>query len=142
MFWMKIDDVNVSNVEFQEPGIPDLDCSGSISWVDVEPGATVTDEFTVSNIGEPASILNWEIESNPEWGTGWVFEPASGSIADGESINVSVTTHAPDDTETEFTGEIVIVNSDDSEDTCTIDISLATPVSVLSCAKATTYLSA
>ena len=47
----------------------------------------------------------------------------------GNSITVEVEVVAPDDPETEFEGEVVLVNSDDPDDTCIIDVSLATPVS-------------
>ena len=36
---------------------------------------------------------------------------------------------APDESETEFTGEVKIVNSDDPDDFCIIAVSLVTPVS-------------
>ena len=42
--------------------VPDLDCEGSLDWIEVEPGDIVTGDFTVENIGEPDSLLNWEIE--------------------------------------------------------------------------------
>ena len=109
---------------------PDLSCSGNIAWVDVTPGETVTDSFTVQNIGAAATELDWEIESYPDWGT-WTFTPANGldlTPEDG-AITVTVEVVAPADEETEFTGEIVIVNSEDPEDTCTIDVALTTPLS-------------
>ena len=109
---------------------PDLFCSGDIAWVDVTPGETVTDSFTVQNVGAAGTELDWEIESYPDWGT-WIFDPDSGLDLTSETgvITVDVEVVAPDDPETEFTGEIVLVNSEDPEDTCTIDVALATPVS-------------
>ena len=118
-----LDDFEVTGVTI---GDPDLDCEGTLTWTDVEPGATVTGDFTVSNIGDPLSLLDWEIESYPNWGT-WTFDPESGAISGTVTVEVEVV--APEDPETEFTGEIVLVNSDDSDDTCIIDVSLATPVS-------------
>ena len=44
-------------------------------------------------------------------------------------VTVEVDVVAPDDPETEFTGEIKIVNSENPYDYCIIDISLATPIS-------------
>jgi len=74
--------------------------------------------------------LDWEIESYPDWGT-WTFDPDGGLDLTPEDPAVTVTVEvvAPEDPETEFTGEIVLVNSEDPDDTCTIDVSLATPVS-------------
>ena len=114
-----------------EPAVPDLDCDGSLSWTEVEPGATVTGSFTVENIGDPTSELDWEIEGYPDWGVNWTFDPESGidlTPEDGAVI-VEVTVVAPEDPETEFTGEVKIVNSDDPSDFCIIDASLVTPVS-------------
>jgi len=45
-----------------------------------------------------------------------------------EPVTVEVDVVAPDEQNEEFTGEIKIVNSEDPDDTCTIDVSLATPV--------------
>jgi len=109
--------------------IPNLDCSGTLSWIDVTPGGTVTGTITVENVGEPESLLDWEISEYPDWGD-WSFDPENGSgltPEDGpETIGVSVV--APDEENTEFTGEIILVNSENTDDTCSIDVSLATPV--------------
>jgi len=107
---------------------PDLDCSGDLDWIDVNPGDTVTGTITVENDGEPASLLDWEIHSYPtEWGE-WSFDPDSGiNLLEGESIDIDVEVIAPDEEEQTFTGEVVLVNSENASDTCTIDVSLATP---------------
>jgi len=109
---------------------PDLSCSGNIAWVDVTAGETVTDSFTVLNVGGDGSLLDWEIESYPDWGD-WTFDPDGGLDLTPEDgiITVDVEVVAPPDKETEFEGEIVLVNSEDSNDTCTIDVALTTPVS-------------
>jgi len=92
--------------------------------------AEVHGSFVVENIGNATSLLNWEVQTYPTWGN-WTITPASGvglTPEDGPlTINVEVI--APDDPETDFTGEIIIVNSDDADDTCTVDVVLATPVS-------------
>jgi hypothetical protein len=107
---------------------PDLSCEGSLSWMDVTSGSTVTGSFTVENIGEPSSLLDWVIIEYPTWGT-WTFNPENGDdLLAGDSTNVDVEVIAPDEPETEFTGEVVLVNSDDAYDTCTILVSLTTPV--------------
>ena len=110
---------------------PDLDCDGEMSWVDVKPGSTVTGSFTVENIGDPGSELDWEVIDWPDWGSGnsWTFVPSSGDdLASGDSVTVQVTVVAPDEKNQQFSGQIKIENSENSSDTCTIDVSLATPV--------------
>ena len=74
--------------------------------------------------------MDWEIQSYPDWGT-WTFTPDGGldlTPEDG-AVTIDVVVVAPEDPETEFEGEIVLVNSEDANDTCVIDVSLATPVS-------------
>ena len=109
--------------------IPDLDCDGSLSWTNVTSGDTVTGSFTVENIGDPESLLDWEIESYPDWGN-WTFTSESGiDLLAGETEEIDVEIIAPDEQEETFTGEVVLVNIEDPDDTCVIDVSLATPVS-------------
>jgi hypothetical protein len=107
-----------------------LDCSGDLSWVDVEPGATVTGEFEVLNVGDAGSLLDWEVTEWPEWGT-WSFDPMSGTglTPAGSPVTVSVEVVAPDEQNTEFEGEVKVVNVDDPDDFCVLEVSLATPVS-------------
>ncbi len=109
---------------------PDLDCDGSISWTDVEPGATVTDEFIVKNIGEANSKLDWEITEWPTWGS-WTFTPNSGNDLTPEegSITVNVEVTAPDEEDTTFLGEIKVVNKENPIDYDIIPVSLSTPIS-------------
>ena len=109
---------------------PDLDCVGSLSWTDISPGVTVTGNFTVENIGEPGSLLDWEIDDYPNWGY-WTFTPSSGDdLLPNNPVTVGVTVIAPNQQNEEFTGEVKIVNKENSSDFCTIPVSLATPVSV------------
>jgi len=108
--------------------LPNLVCVGTLEFVDVEPGATVTGTITVENIGEVDSLLDWEIQSYPDWGS-WSFDPDSGNdLLAGDSVIIDVEVVAPDETEETFTGEVILVNSEDPTDICTIDVSLATPV--------------
>jgi hypothetical protein len=112
-----------------QPAIPDLDCNGDLSFEDVEPNGTVSGTITVENIGDPDSNLDWEVQSFPDWGT-WTFDPESGEdLLAGDSVEITVDIVAPDEEETEFTGEVVLVNSGDDTDTCTVQVSLVTPVS-------------
>jgi len=107
-----------------------IHCFGDLNWNDVEPGTTVGGSLIVENIGDPESLLDWEIESYPDWGT-WTFIPDSGEDLTPEDgmITINVEVAAPDEPETEFTGEVKIINSEDPDDICIIDVSLATPVS-------------
>jgi hypothetical protein len=108
---------------------PDLDCSGSFSWSDIKPGATVQGDFTLANIGDPLSFLNWEITSYPSWGT-WGFTPSSGSsLPSGDSVTVHVTVVAPSEKNAQFQGDIKIVNSENTDDYCIIHVALKTPYS-------------
>jgi len=108
---------------------PDLDCEGELSWADVATGGTVEGEFEVINVGQPESWLDWEIADYPEWGTNWTFTPANGqdlTPEDGPFI-VKVVLDAPLEEDTEFTGEIKVINSEDAGDYDTISVSLVTP---------------
>ena len=115
--------------EFENLLIPDLYCTGIIDLNDVTPRETVYDRIWVQNIGGPDTLLNWEISDYPDWGT-WTFNPDSGTDLAPEDglLEVEVTIVAPQDKNKEFTGEIIIVNSDDPSDTCSIGVSLTTPV--------------
>ena len=53
-----------------------------------------------------------------------------GIMPEDGALTVDVEVVAPEDPETEFTGEVKVVNSFDPDDFCTIDVSLATPVSL------------
>ncbi|MFO7677905.1 MAG: lectin like domain-containing protein, partial [Thermoplasmatota archaeon] len=107
--------------------IPDLGCAGLLNWADVEPGSTVYGTFTVSNIGNAGSLLDWEISSYPDWGT-WIFNPDCGvglKPEDG-AVTVTVEVVAPMDRITDFTGQIIIVNTEEAVETCGIGGVLAT----------------
>jgi hypothetical protein len=106
-------------------------CNGSFTWVDVKARSTITGSFTVENIGAALSNLSWEITEWPAWGT-WTFTPSEGTDLTPEegpaTINVKVV--APFKRNTEFTGQITVVNSENSSDYDTIPVSLATPYEV------------
>lgn len=107
-----------------------LSCSGAISWINVTIGSFVTAEFTVENIGDAGSFLSWEILSYPDWGI-WVFTPSSGSGLTPEdgAVTVFVEVVAPLEKQTEYSGQIIIGNSDDDQNICSIPVVLVTPVS-------------
>jgi hypothetical protein len=45
------------------PNGPDLECGGGLNWTKVNPGSTQTGTFSVRDVGEPSSLLDWRIES-------------------------------------------------------------------------------
>ena len=118
------------------PFTPDLECTGNLNWSDVNPGSTVTGSFNVENIGEPESLLDWEIIEYPEWGD-FSFIPNSGEDLTPEesSTTVQVSVIAPDEKDQEFTGIIKIRNIDDYDDFSIIDVLLVTrpPLADLKC---------
>lgn len=110
---------------------PDLECDGSLSWDDITPGATVQGSFTVSNGGDPGSLLNWEVLSYPDWGT-WTFTPSSGTnLPTGDSVTVQVKVVVPNEENTQFQGAVTIINSDKTADSCVIPVTLKTPYNML-----------
>jgi len=112
---------------YNPPDEPDLVCYGNLNWVDVKPASSVTGSFQLGNIGNPGSLLDWKILEWPEWGT-WSFIPDSGTdLLAGETFNITVEMIAPKDEESFFSGEVILVNIEDSNDTCSIDIELTTP---------------
>jgi hypothetical protein len=111
--------------------VADLEASGSLSWTDVKPGIAEEGSFEVFNDGEEGSTLDWEIVDWPDWGE-WTFTPANGtnlSPADGP-VNIFVNVIAPDESNTEFTGEITIINCDNASDYCIISVIMKTPKTI------------
>jgi Arylsulfotransferase (ASST) len=114
----------------QPPCIPDLECSGSLSWVNVKPGATVHGSFQVRNSGDNDSLLNWTVNNTLTWGT-WTFTPSSGdnlTPAPGP-MTVQVYVVVPKENNAEFHGNITIVNKQNSSDYCVIPVTLTTSLS-------------
>jgi C1A family cysteine protease len=110
--------------------IPDLHCTGDLSWSQVPPGSIQTAELFIENIGDPESLLDWQIDSYPSWGD-WDFTPANGFDLTPESgqIIIQVTVEVPQEKDQTFTGEVVIINAENPLDTVTIPVSLTTPTS-------------
>ena len=109
--------------------IPTLCCRGDLSWTGVELGESMSGTFEVSNCGDDGTELDWEVAEYPYWGTGWTFNPASGTgltPAQGWQI-VTVEFTAPTEKNTEFTGSIKIINSNIPSEYCEIPIYLKTP---------------
>ncbi|HVQ00885.1 MAG TPA: aryl-sulfate sulfotransferase [Candidatus Thermoplasmatota archaeon] len=113
-----------------EPDIPNLDCSGSLSWTRIEPGGTVNGSFQVQNIGGENSKLNWRVNtSSIQWGN-WTFTPESGTNLtpqDG-SITLQVSVIAPDEKKSTFQGYLRVENIDNSTDFDLVPVILKTSV--------------
>ena len=105
-----------------------LFCDGSLNWDKIKPGSIVEGSFIVENIGMPDSLLNWEIIEYPEWGI-WSFNPLFGDDLTPEdgSVIVNVSVVVPDIKNSEFDGEIKVVNLDNMSDNCSIPVYLKTP---------------
>ena len=110
-----------------DTGVPDLSATGSLSWVDITPGNTATGSFILSNGGDAGSDLAWKVVEWPSWGT-WTFAPSYGHRLTPEdgAVTVNVSVIAPNQQNQEYTGEIKIVNIDDSTDYSVIPVSLHT----------------
>ncbi|MGF3553973.1 MAG: aryl-sulfate sulfotransferase [Thermoplasmatota archaeon] len=129
---LKIDYIPPEEPQPPQPGIPDLDCSGFLSWINVKPGATVNGTFTVQNIGDNDTLLNWSINiSSIDWGI-WSFNPESGKNLTPEDgkITVQVSVVAPDQKNSEFDAYIKVENDDNPDDFDLIPVVLKTPKTV------------
>jgi len=107
--------------------VPHLWCNGSLNWTDIIPGDTVFSNISVKNIGALGSLLNWKVESWPEWGN-WTFLPSIGKnlTTTNESLNLTVLVTAPLIAEKEFTGYVKLVNMENNTNYCLLNVSLVT----------------
>jgi hypothetical protein len=107
---------------------PRVTCNGTLSWAEISSGETVTGSFTVTNGGDPGSILNWEITEHPDWGT-WTFLPMSGTGLTPENapVTINVSVVAPQKRNRDFSGYVKVVNTDNPDDCYIVQVSLATP---------------
>jgi hypothetical protein len=111
--------------------IPDLECTGSLSWSNIKPGATVHGSFQVQNVGDTGSLLNWTVNNSLTWGT-WTFSPSSGEDLTPElgPVTVEVYVVAPKEKNAEFEGFLQVQNKNNASDVDTIPVSLKTAASV------------
>jgi hypothetical protein len=131
LYYNKLINYTLPQFDFITYAGPNLECTGSLSWSHIKPGATVQGSFTVLNSGDPGSHLNWEILSYPDWGT-WTFTPSSGTdLSSGDSVTVQVKVVVPDEENTQFQGDVTIINSDKTADSCVIPVTVKTPYSSL-----------
>jgi len=108
--------------------IPDLDCEGELTWEKEKPLTEITGGFTVENIGEEFSELDWTVSEWPDWGD-WTFTPKSGYglLPEDGKITVEVSVIAPEDENAEFTGDVKIQNLNNESDFEIIEVYLKTP---------------
>jgi parallel beta-helix repeat protein len=104
-----------------------LDCMGVLLWESVNPNTEHTGRIWLFNNGESGSLLDWEVEGLPEWG-GCTVTPDSGENLSPEDglIPLTVSITAPDEQEQSFSGEIKIVNKENSSDFHIFTVSLTT----------------
>ena len=108
--------------------VPDLHCDGRISLDNVNPGSTAEGSFTVENIGEPNSRLEWIVNDYPEWGRNWKFQPRKGMLTPEDNpVIVDVSFEAPNEQNKEFTGVIEVFAIGDPDDFHEIPITVITP---------------
>jgi C1A family cysteine protease len=109
------------------PTDPDMDSTGDLNWKNVEPGLTIMGNIPIINIGGSYSRLDWEIAEWPQWGT-WTFIPSEGFnlIPENGEFIIDVEVVAPNTENEIFTGEVKIVNKNDANDYCIINVVLST----------------
>jgi len=118
-----------------EPATSDLECEDDLRWDEVSSGTVVNSTFSVSNIGDVGSMLEWEVLSYPDWGTNWsskwivdwLIFTNGGFVGTTTAEEIFIEVKAPDKKSKKFTGEIVLVNSENAADTCIINVVLKTP---------------
>jgi len=127
LYYNKLIDNTLPQLDFIPYRGSDVQCEGSLSWDDVAPGATLQGSFTVSNGGDPGSLLSWAVRSSPSWGT-WTFTPSQGTnLSAGESHTVEVQVVVPNQENTRFKGNITIINCDKTTDTAVVPVMVKTP---------------
>lgn len=106
----------------------DLSCTGSLTWADISPKTIVTGNFTVENVGTSYSELGWEVASWPNWGT-WTITPKHGAGLTPEDgpLTIKVSVVAPSKKQAHFSGEIKVVNTENTSDFDIVSVSLTTP---------------
>ena len=123
-----IDAFKAFTFECNDQAIADLECTGSLGWMKVDPGETLTGTFTIENNGDTGSKLDWEITEWPEWGT-WTFTPESGEDLKPEDgqIDVEIELVAPSQPNQQYEGTIKVENSENPTDFHVFEFTLTTP---------------
>lgn len=111
-----------------ESSTSDLECAGSLSWTHVAPGQTVSGNFSLMNIGQDGSLLNWRVNTSClSWGN-WTITPSSGVnlTPDDGAVTVQVSVVAPAEKHGQFQGYLLVENCDNSSDVGSIPVLLRT----------------
>jgi subtilisin family serine protease len=119
------------SIEWESNGLEtDLDGEGSLNWVDVETESVVIDSFTLENVGDPGSWLEWRVYEYPDFGQQWYCDPNEGLLKPEDGpITVEVRVKAPEDKNRRFTGDLKIHVIGDPDDEVIIPVTLTTPKS-------------
>jgi hypothetical protein len=106
----------------------DLKGNGYLHWTDIKPDSMIYGNFSIENIGFPASTIDWEIQSYPEWGQ-WSFSPNQGQNLSPEDgpVSIEVSIKAPDVKQEKYGGYVKIVDVNNENNSCSILVSLSTP---------------
>ncbi len=111
----------------QSQPVPNLECDGTLIWTRVPAASTQTGSFLVRNLGDPQSLLFWEIASYPTWGN-WNLTPLSDNNLTPEmgAHTVTVSVVVPDSPFQEFSGEVRVVNQQNRSDYDVVRVSVST----------------
>mgnify|MGYP006279023647 CR=1 FL=1 len=105
----------------------DLRSDASLTMNRVKPGSTVHQEISFQNDGESFSDLKWQIASYPSWGE-WNFseDAGEGLVPEYGMKTITVTLTIPQEKDTEFNGNLTIINQDDPDDLEYIPVKVST----------------
>lgn len=112
---------------YHQKSFEDLKSTGNLDWTDVKPGSIVYGEILIENGGEEGSFLDWEISSTPDWGI-WTITPSQGEDLTPSQgpLSINISLKVPADKNTEFSGDLVVSNTNDQTDKDIIPIILTT----------------
>jgi len=108
------------------PPEPDLAAwvKNPLKWTGVEPNAKETGTIYLENIGESGSKLDWKVSESLNWVS---CSLTSGTdLLPGNKIEIEVTVTASGQGNDPRSGTITVVNSDNSGDKETFDVSITT----------------
>lgn len=103
----------------------------SLSWNWIKPGSIIIENFTIENCNDSGLASSWLFLS-PNWGE-WNFMPVTITDLEPEDGEVVVDFEVlvPEENNSDFGGEIKIVNLDNPSEYYTISISVTTPKNCL-----------
>jgi hypothetical protein len=111
IFLLIIASFNAAGLNSEEPE-PNVDCNGSLYFMDIEAGSTQSGSFTIKNSGEAGSKLNWRIESYPDWGSFSFSKTAGSDLGSGEEVTIDVEIVVPNADGAYYSGEIKVRDRD------------------------------